>query len=57
MSVKYTDGAKTFIGAILIGAVALIALLAFILLKPEKKVASQLELLPKKELFTCCQRG
>lgn len=52
MSVRYSDGAKTFIGVILVGTVALIALTVFMLFGPERKPQYTP---PEKKVFTCSE--
>ncbi|HAT3902160.1 TPA: hypothetical protein I9Y49_000811 [Citrobacter koseri] len=53
MSVRYTDGAKALIGAVLIGAVALAALFAFILFKPEH--AAKVHIFQPEKLELKCE--
>lgn len=52
MAVRYTDGAKTLIGAVLIGAVALFAFIVFILFRSESQGTNPV-IQPEKNEFTC----
>ncbi|POT58080.1 hypothetical protein C3432_09160 [Citrobacter amalonaticus] len=52
MPVSYTDGAKTFIGLIVLGAVGLMTLLAFLFVAPEKKMSAELTP-PVMKTYSC----